>query len=130
MKKEKIMNEEKVNEILNGMNDLRIEVAKIIDIHPFLSKDEKNYESIDFIEGFIYIEWEAHWRYGGYEKGSYQLPLSYLWNPKWLDEVLEEDRKAKEAAEKYKQEEVLKKADESTKKELAELDRLRKKYNV
>lgn len=80
--------------------------------------------SFDIQEDEIEIKWDISWNYGGYDSGTYYIPLHIIcgdWN-KWLDdEISGRNKKEREAKEK-----ALKAQEEA---ERATLHKLQQKYS-
>jgi len=89
----------------------------------FLNGDE-HISNISIEEDIIEIKWEVYWSYGGYDCGSFSIPISDFCGDYigWIDNKIQQDKDKK--IDLQKKNDIIKKN-----KELKLLEELQRKYN-
>jgi len=90
----------------------------------FASLSNPSLESVTIEGDQIYIEYEDSWNYGGWERDSTTIPLSYLTDPDW--KIAEREKQREEEMKKLretfaKKEKEKKEAEEKEYKQFLEL---------
>lgn len=75
----------------------------------------------DIESGFVHVEWDEFWNYGGHDQGAFSFPVKYIWD----DTALVAYEKLRAEAKESKQKEANKCERET---ELKQLQILQEKY--